>query len=98
VNVWPFVVNLEAGQMMDSRKDTIPSKSRQMRVGVAPRDEHPDVASVVVVPFDGKAMGDVFSSQANRSGQMGGTELSQTDEADPSHRPSRNKVGSERAW
>jgi hypothetical protein len=68
VNAWPLVLNLESGQMMDSRKGTVPSKSRQMRVGVAPRDEHADLASLVIVPLDGKPVGDIFGSQANRSG------------------------------
>jgi hypothetical protein len=68
VNVWPLLLNLEAGQMMDAREGTVPSKSRQIRVGVSTRDEHADLASLVTVPLDGETVGCIFGSQADCSG------------------------------
>jgi hypothetical protein len=59
---------------MDTRKDSVSGKSGQARIRISPRYEHSYLGAPVVVPFDGEAMGDILSCQADCSGEMSWSE------------------------
>ena len=91
-------LDAEAGKAVDAGEYSVSGKSGQTRIGISPRDEHPDPGAPVVVPFHGEAMGDILGCQTYRSREMSWSEPAQADETNPPDGPARDHLRTERRW
>jgi hypothetical protein len=89
------LVYLEPGHSMHSGKDPVSGQSGDPRVGVSPRNEDSDLGTRVVVPFNGKTVGDILGRDAKCRRGVIWSKPSQADEAHTADRPSRYELGTE---